>query len=86
MFASLKEKYFLSDKAVAGVKRGIFWTTVTNIVIMGSMGFLYYAMAGFVAHLTQGADLPDAVRPQPRRSTSCSYSVSNGSSAFGSSR
>ena len=61
MFASLKEKYFLSDKAVAGVKRGILWTTVTNIVIMGGMGFLYYAMAGFVAHLTQGADLPDAV-------------------------
>ena len=61
MFASLKEKYFLSDKAVAGVKRGIFWTTVTNIVIMGGMAFLYYAMAGFVAHLTQGADLPDAV-------------------------
>ena len=61
MFASLKEKYFLSDKAVAGVKRGIFWTTVTNIVIMGGMAFLYYAMAGFVAHLTQGAELPDAV-------------------------
>ena len=61
MFASFKEKYFLSDKAVAGVKRGIFWTTVTNIVIMGGMAFLYYAMAGFVAHLTQGADLPDAV-------------------------
>jgi len=61
MFASLKEKYFLSDKAVAGVKRGIFWTTVTNIVIMGGMAFLYYAMAGFVAHLTQGAALPDAV-------------------------
>ena len=61
MFASFKEKYFLSDKAVAGVKRGIFWTTVTNVVIMGGMAFLYYAMAGFVAHLTQGADLPDAV-------------------------
>ena len=61
MFASLKEKYFLSDKAVAGVKRGILWTTVTNIVIMGGMAFLYYAMAGFVAHLTQGAELPDAV-------------------------
>ena len=61
MFASLKEKYFLSDKAVAGVKRGIFWTTITNIVIMGGMAFLYYAMTGFVAHLTHGTDLPDAV-------------------------
>ncbi len=60
MFASLKEKYFLSDKAVAGVRRGIFWTTVTNVVIMGGMAFLYYAMDGFVTHLTQGAELPDA--------------------------
>ncbi len=60
MFASLKEKYFLSDKAVSGVRRGIFWTTVTNIAIMGGMAFLYCAMAGFVAHLTQGAALPDA--------------------------
>ena len=60
MFASLKEKYFLSDKAVAGVRRGIFWTTVTNIVIMGGMAFLYCAMAGFVAHLTQSAAFPDA--------------------------
>ena len=58
MFASLKEKYFLSDKGVAGVKRGIFWTTLTNMIVMAGMAFLFWAMGGFVAHLVDGAELP----------------------------
>lgn len=61
MFASFKEKYFLSDKGVAGVKRGIFWTAVTNIVVMGGMAFLFLAMGGFIEHLTRGAALPPAL-------------------------
>ena len=61
MFASLKEKYFLSDKGIAGVKRGIFWTSVTNLAIMGGMAFLFFAMNGFTAHLTGGDALPDAI-------------------------
>lgn len=61
MFSSLQQKYFLSDKAIAGVKRGIFWTTVTNVVIMAGMGFLFYAMGSFVEHLTNGSGLPSAL-------------------------
>ena len=61
MFASFQKKYFLSDKGVAGVKRGIFWTTLTNLVTMAGMGFLFLVMAGFVEHLVSGADLPDAL-------------------------
>lgn len=61
MFASFQKKYFLSDKGVAGVKRGIFWTTLTNLITMAGMGFLFLAMAGFVEHLASGADLPDAL-------------------------
>ena len=61
MLASLKTKYFLSDKGVAGVKRGIFWTAFTNIVVMGGMAFLFLVMAGFIDHLTTGAELPAAV-------------------------
>lgn len=57
MFASFQKKYFLSDKGVAGVKRGIFWTTLTNLITMAGMGFLFLVMAGFVEHLTSGADL-----------------------------
>ena len=61
MFASFKEKYFLSDKGLTGVKRGVFWTTLTNIVVMAGMSFLFLAMGGFVSHLAEGAGLPDAV-------------------------
>ena len=61
MFASLKKKYFLSDKGIAGVKRGIFWTTLTNLVIMVGMGFLFLTMAGFIDRLTTGADLPSVL-------------------------
>ena len=61
MFASFQKKYFLSDKGVVGVKRGIFWTTLTNLITMAGMGFLFLVMAGFVEHLASGADLPDAL-------------------------
>ena len=61
MFASFQKKYFLSDKGVAGVKRGIFWTALTNLITMAGMGFLFLVMAGFVEHLATGADLPDAL-------------------------
>ena len=61
MFASFQKKYFLSDKGVAGVKRGIFWTTLTNLITMAGMGFLFLVMAGFVEHLASGADLPSAL-------------------------
>lgn len=59
MFASFKKKYFLSDKGVSGVKRGIFWTCVTNLVTMSGMAFLLFVMDGFVKHLTENADLPN---------------------------
>ena len=61
MFASFKEKYFLSDKGLAGVKRGVFWTTLTNLVTMAGLGFLFWAMDGLIACLTEGAPLPDVL-------------------------
>lgn len=61
MFASLQKKYFLSDKGVSGVKHGILWCTLTNLVTMAGMAFLYLAMAGFIEHLLLGADLPGFV-------------------------
>ena len=59
MFGNFKQKYLLSDSAYAGMKRGIFWTTATNLVTMAGIGFLFYTMAGFVAHLTDDAALPE---------------------------
>lgn len=61
MFASFQEKYFLSNKGIAGVKRGVFWTTLANLVAMAGMGFLFWVMAGFIDRLTDGASLPDAL-------------------------
>lgn len=61
MFASFQEKYFLSNKGIAGVKRGVFWTTLANLVVMAGMSFLFWVMAGFIDHLTDGASLPDAL-------------------------
>ena len=58
MLSGFREKYLLSDNAYAGMRRGVFWTTATNLVTMGGIGFLFYAMDGFVAHLTEGAPLP----------------------------
>ena len=60
MFASFKKKYFLSDKGIDGVKRGIFWTTITNLVTMVGMGFLFRTMSGFIGHMAVDADLPAA--------------------------
>lgn len=61
MLASLQKKYFLSDRGVSGVKRGIFWTMITNLVIMVGMAFLFLAMAGFIDHLATDAALPQAL-------------------------
>lgn len=61
MFASFQKKYFLSDKGMAGVKRGILWTTITNLVVMAGMFFLFMTMAGFISYLTGAGELPSAV-------------------------
>ena len=61
MFASFKEKYFLSDKGMVGVRRGVFWTALTNVIVMAGMAFLFWAMGGLVTHLAQGGELPAAL-------------------------
>lgn len=43
------------------MKRGILWTAVTNIIVMGGMAFLFLAMGGFIEHLATGAALPPAL-------------------------
>lgn len=58
IFDKLKEAYALSDQGIRGAKWGTFWTCVTNLVTMGGMAALFFAMDAFVKHLTQGAELP----------------------------
>lgn len=61
MFASFKKKYFLSDKGVANVRRGIVWTVITNLVTMGGMAFLFLVMGGFIDHLAAGGEPPPSL-------------------------
>ena len=54
----LKRKYALSDAGVGNAKKGIAWTIVVNLVVMGGIGFLYFLMLQFMEVLVAGADLP----------------------------
>ena len=56
-----KRTYALSDQGVANAKRGTFWTVVVNLAMMMAIGFLYFLTMGFMATLTDGADLPPAL-------------------------
>ncbi len=56
---SFQRKYALSDTGVSNVKKGMFWTVVVNLVVMGGMGILYFLMVKFMDVLTEGKNLPD---------------------------
>ena len=51
---SIKEKYALTDEGVRNVRLGAVWTTVTNLVVFASVGFIYVIMSAIVARLTGG--------------------------------
>ena len=51
-------KYALSENGVANAKKGMAWTVVVNLVVMGGIGFLYFMMLQFMDTLVAGADLP----------------------------
>lgn len=57
---SFKRKYALSDKGVSNTKKGVFWTVIVNLVVMGGMGILYLLMNDYMETLTEGKPLPDA--------------------------
>ena len=55
-----QRNYALSDQGIRNVKKGTFWTVITNLVVMGGMGILSFMMNGFVNTLTDGTPLPSA--------------------------
>ena len=55
---NFKRKYALSDTGVSNVKKGMFWTVIVNLVVMGGMGILYLLMVQFMDTLTEGKSLP----------------------------
>ena len=56
-----RKKYALSEAGEANVKKGTFWTVVTNLVVMAGIGILYLLMQGYMATLVEGAALPPAL-------------------------
>ena len=56
-----QRKYALTDQGIRNTKQGTFWTVVVNLVVMGGMGILYLMMSEYMAVLTDGKGLPDAV-------------------------
>lgn len=56
-----RKKYALSEAGEANVKKGTFWTVITNLLTMAGIGFLYLLMKGFMATLVDGAALPPAL-------------------------
>lgn len=53
-----QKTYALTDQGIRNTKKGVFWTVVVNLVVMGGTGILYLLMSGLMGTLTQGAPLP----------------------------
>lgn len=56
-----RRTYALSEAGEANVRRGTFWTVVTNLVVMAGIGLIFLLMQDFMATLTEGAPLPGAL-------------------------
>ncbi len=56
-----KRKYALSDKGVTNTKKGMIWTVVVNLIVMGGVGILYLLMMQFMDTLVDGSPLPNAL-------------------------
>jgi ATP-binding cassette subfamily B protein IrtB len=58
---NFKRKYALSDKGVANTKKGMIWTVVVNLIVMGGVGILYLLMMQLVDTLVDGSPLPNVL-------------------------
>ena len=56
-----QRKYALTDQGVKNTKRGIFFTVIVNLVVMGGMGILYFLMSKLMNTLIFGDPLPNAL-------------------------
>lgn len=55
-----QRKYALTDQGVRNTEKGVFWTVIVNLVVMGGVSILYLMMSGFMGTLTDGEPLPGA--------------------------
>ena len=55
-----QRKYALTDQGVKNTKKGVFWTVIVNLIVMGGVSILDWMMSGFIGTLTDAAPLPGA--------------------------
>ena len=55
---SFKRKYALSDKGIANMRKGAFWTVIVNFVVMAGVGILYVLMQNLMQTQTENVSLP----------------------------
>ncbi len=55
--ARFQRTYALTEQGVQNTQKGIFWTVVVNLVVMGGVSILYPVMSGLMASLTDGVSL-----------------------------
>ena len=55
-----QRKYALTDQGVKNTKKGVLWTVIVNLIVMGGVSILYWMMSGFIGTLTDAAPLPGA--------------------------
>lgn len=55
--------YALTDQGVKNVKRGTFWTVITNLVVMTGIGVLYLMMSDFMHVLIDGGQPGNVMFP-----------------------
>lgn len=56
---NFQRKYALTDQGIRNTKKGVFWTVVVNLIVMGGVFVLYLMMSGFMGTLTEGKPLPE---------------------------
>ena len=56
---NFQRKYALTDQGIRNTKKGVFWTVVVTLIVMGGVFVLYLMMSGFMGTLTEGKPLPE---------------------------
>jgi len=60
--ANFKRKYALSDNGVKNARKGILWTVIVNLIVMGGIGIIYFLMSDFMDTHVDGEPLPEALK------------------------
>lgn len=55
---SFQRRYALTERGASNIKKGMAWTIVVDLLVMGGISILYLLMRAYMNTLLSGADLP----------------------------